>query len=741
MGTTKLCPGCHRPLVPNAPDGLCPQCLVKAGLPTGADAGPDSRAGSPFQPFAAPPVEDVGRLFPQLEILGFIGQGGMGAVYRARQKELDRVVALKILPPDIGRDASFAERFTREARALARLNHPGIVTLYEFGRADGLFFFLMEFVDGVNLHQLLDRGRLASREALAIVPQICDALQYAHDQGIVHRDIKPENILLDRQGRVKVADFGLAKLAGPTRPNPPGAFAAAVALSMITEAGKVMGTPHYMAPEQREHPTEVDHRADIYSLGVVFYRMLTGELPGQPIAPPSSRTRGMRLDVRLDEVVLKALESEPERRYQQASQLKTVIETITGNPPPEHDPGRRPETASRPPRIVVAGLRKAVGISFILLAMVWSILFPKTREIFRPDFVASVAIGLGLLCWGIGILILRRANAWRVAFSLALVVVILLSAFLISQAAEGRKAVSRLAADAARLAQVRNTSRLSVSNIPVSALERLRTPPGLTNSRVPAAVNWRELESADYQQYIANLRAIGCPEKTICDIITADVDGLFRERDRAQRSSTNQFKYWEAGYWLHRGLSEAEVARRQELNQEKAELLRSLLGTEAPETTTPVWDEMVTEAMEQALDFLPAEKLADLRGLRDRFSAHVVQNARKQHPTQLAADYETALRELMSPEEKMEFDLRLSETSNRLRLALGTFQPTEQEFRALFTLWQTLEAEGGPRPRVQSATDTGAPANETVTPTREERIRAVLGETRYREYQQTVGRR
>ena len=138
----------------------------------------------------------------------------MGAVYKARQRELDRVVALKILPPGIGQDPAFAERFTREAKALAKLNHPGIVTLYEFGKADGLFFFLMEFVDGVTLRQLLEGERISAREALAIVPQICDALQYAHDQGIVHRDIKPENILLDRQGRVKVADFGLAKLVG-----------------------------------------------------------------------------------------------------------------------------------------------------------------------------------------------------------------------------------------------------------------------------------------------------------------------------------------------------------------------------------------------------------------------------------------------------------------------------------------------------------------------------------------------
>ncbi len=138
----------------------------------------------------------------------------MGAVYKARQKELDRIIALKILPPGIGDSAAFAERFTREAKALAKLNHPASSPFTILGARSGLYFFLMEYVDGVNLRQLLANGRISTREALAIVPQICDALQFAHDQGIVHRDIKPENILLDRRGRVKVADFGLAKLVG-----------------------------------------------------------------------------------------------------------------------------------------------------------------------------------------------------------------------------------------------------------------------------------------------------------------------------------------------------------------------------------------------------------------------------------------------------------------------------------------------------------------------------------------------
>ena len=333
---------------------------MKAGFGTasGTEGGGDPG-------FVPPTVEALAKLFPQLEILEFIGQGGMGAVYKARQPGLDRLVALKILPPRAGDDPGFAERFTREARALARLSHPNIVAVYDFGQADGpgggsrragtaeaarpparLHYFLMEYVDGPNLRQLERAGQLSPREALQIVPQICEALQYAHDEGIVHRDIKPENVLLDKKGRVKIADFGLAKILGREPQN-----------FRLTGAGQIMGTPHYMAPEQVEHPQAVDHRADIYSLGVVFYEMLTGELPLGKFAPPS---RKVQVDVRLDEVVLHALEKEPGRRYQHASQVKTDVETIAttaaSQPPTQPTKGHMTlthvkdfSTASQPP--------------------------------------------------------------------------------------------------------------------------------------------------------------------------------------------------------------------------------------------------------------------------------------------------------------------------------------------------------------------------------------------------------
>ena len=323
MNTKRVCKECGAPLSPEAPEGLCPKCLLKVGLGT-EPAGASNPGISPGQPLVDP--AKLAEYFPQLEILELLGQGGMGAVYKARQPALDRLVALKILPPQAAGDPGFAERFNREARALARLNHPDIVAVYDFGQAHGLHYLIMEYVDGLNLRQLEQAGKLTPREALKIIPQICDALQFAHDEGIVHRDIKPENVLLDKKGRVKIADFGLARILG----REPTAL-------RLTGAKDVMGTPHYMAPEQLEHPQEVDHRADIYSLGVVFYEMLTGELPLGRFAPPS---RKVQMDVRLDEVVLHALEREPERRYQHASQVKTDLETIAGSPaaPPKAAP-------------------------------------------------------------------------------------------------------------------------------------------------------------------------------------------------------------------------------------------------------------------------------------------------------------------------------------------------------------------------------------------------------------------
>jgi len=341
MAEERQCSECGRSLPADAPQGLCPQCLIKLGLPTGAEAqdgaSPDkpndtpTSGAPPSAGFVPPEPGALAEQFPQLEVLELLGQGGMGAVYKARQKQLDRLVALKILPPQAGRSEAFAERFTREARSLAKLSHPGIVMVYDFGRTQaGLYYFVMEFVDGTDLRHVIRSGQLSPAEALVVVPQLCEALQYAHEEGVVHRDIKPENIMLNKKGQIKITDFGLAKLLDQP-----------ATVYTLTQAGQRMGTPHYMAPEQIEHPHMVDHRADIYSLGVVFYEMLTGELPLGRFPPPS---RKVRIDVRLDEVVLKTLEKEPERRYQHASEVKIDVETIVSEAPA---PGRAAEPAKQ----------------------------------------------------------------------------------------------------------------------------------------------------------------------------------------------------------------------------------------------------------------------------------------------------------------------------------------------------------------------------------------------------------
>jgi predicted Ser/Thr protein kinase len=388
-----------------------------------------------------PSLERLAAAFPQLEVIEFIGQGGMGAVYRARQKQLDRIVALKVLPLGISGDPAFAERFTREAKALAKLLHSNIVALFEFGQADGIYYLLMEFVDGVSLGQLLRTSRVSPREALAIVPQICEALQYAHDQGIVHRDIKPENILLDRCGRVKVADFGLAKLvgagAGREGSRPPavasqmddGAHGVTPPADSLTDAGRIMGTPAYMAPEQVEHPADVDHRADIYALGVVFYQMLTGELPGKRLEPPSKK---VQIDVRLDEVVLRALEQKPESRYQQVSVLKTHVETIVATP--DSRSSRREEAQSANnliPGKVYDYRTKQTAFGLPLVHVAWGrdastgrprvtqgivAVGPRARGLIAVGFEAFGLFPVGLLAFGIAPVGLFALGLFSVGF-------------------------------------------------------------------------------------------------------------------------------------------------------------------------------------------------------------------------------------------------------------------------------------------------------------------------------------
>ena len=299
------CPSCGSELAPNAPAGMCPGCLFLGA----AVMAPKSALSADFEP---PEPEVLDLLFPEYEVIEMIGRGGMGAVYKALQTALGRTVAIKILPPAAASDPEFAERFRREAAAMAALDHPNIVTLYDFGEREGCFFFVMEYVEGVDLAQRLASGSLTTDEALMLVPQICDALQYSHDRGVVHRDIKPGNILVGRSGKVKIADFGLAKLVGSGRDE----FA-------LTRTSASLGTPRYMAPEQMGAAPSADHRADIYALGVVLYEILTGEIPAGSFEPPSRRVAG--LADHFDALVLRAMDADPEKRFSQISELKSGL--------------------------------------------------------------------------------------------------------------------------------------------------------------------------------------------------------------------------------------------------------------------------------------------------------------------------------------------------------------------------------------------------------------------------------
>lgn len=263
--------------------------------------------------------------FGRYSVQACVGIGGMGTVYRGTQLSLGRPVAIKVLRVSDGFDFAFEDRFRREARAMATLNHPNIVAIYDYGHLGTEFlFFVMEFVDGTDLGEIMRLGRMTPQLAMQLLPQICTALEYAHSKGIVHRDIKPANIMLTRQGEVKITDFGLAKDV-------------ARAAALATETHMVMGTPDYAAPEQFNAHREVDHRADIYALGVMMYQMLTGTLPRGSWQPPSSLCPG--LNARLDGVIVRALMPDRQQRFQSLGDMRRAIDAaLAPSPVPAHSP-------------------------------------------------------------------------------------------------------------------------------------------------------------------------------------------------------------------------------------------------------------------------------------------------------------------------------------------------------------------------------------------------------------------
>jgi tRNA A-37 threonylcarbamoyl transferase component Bud32 len=418
MNEARTCPECGATIAADTDAELCPGCLLKmASNDSVADSAVaptelTPRAGG--QRFVPPEAETLNALFPNIEIQELIGKGGMGAVYKARQPDLDRFVAVKILPREVQGDPTFGERFLREARTLARLNHPHIVAVYDFGQVEDLFYFVMEFVDGVTLRDTIAAGRMDPEEAIQIVPKLCDALQFAHEEGVVHRDIKPENILLDKRGRVKIADFGLAKVLKQGEGDE----------ENLTGTHQVMGTIRYMAPEQMATSRNVDHRADIYSLGVVFYELLTGELPVGWFAPPSKK---VSVDVRLDEVVLRTLEAEPERRFQNASEVKTAVEALSSSAADSSvsaaasvEPQPDSEGAIRSTRIhklldeTETKYRRLHHITFLsgfYLALASAGML--TSDVMFYFGVAGLAISLALMIWGIRI---KKKLVWEAQY-------------------------------------------------------------------------------------------------------------------------------------------------------------------------------------------------------------------------------------------------------------------------------------------------------------------------------------
>ncbi|MBK8036909.1 MAG: protein kinase [Verrucomicrobiaceae bacterium] len=310
------CPKCQAALPAHATEGLCPRCLMAQVMQPSQVSAPE---GTPRPTGAAAPElplpEELTALLPAetYRVDYLIGRGGMGAVYKGEQLRLDRPVAIKLMRRDQGRDHGFEQRFHREALAMAKLNHPNIVSVIDYGEAGPDYLYIvMELVEGADMMEVLRTGRMTQEMALRLLPQICDALQFAHDHGIVHRDIKPSNIMLTRDGRIKMCDFGLAKRHD-------------VESTFQTRSGTGMGTPDYAAPEQFSAADQVDHRADIYALGVMIYQMLTGHLPRGAWKPPTQHTM---CDPFWDEIVSHAMQTDPKDRYQAASEVKSDVSSI-----------------------------------------------------------------------------------------------------------------------------------------------------------------------------------------------------------------------------------------------------------------------------------------------------------------------------------------------------------------------------------------------------------------------------
>ena len=294
-----------------------------------------------------PSPEELTEIIPEGRYFAeeIIGQGGMGIVYRGVQVSLNRPVAIKLMRCGMDGHYGLENRFQREAQAMGQLNHPNIVTIFDYGHIGKEFqYFVMEHVDGTDLAEIMRTGGMTPQLAVMLLPQICLALEYAHSKGIVHRDIKPANIMITRLGEVKVMDFGLAKKIDQFN-------------SFVTQTNMIMGTAEYAAPEQIDAHREVDHRADIYAMGVMIYQMLMGHLPRGAWQPPSSKAG---VDSRLDSVVVRAMMPDRNQRFQSVTELRRALEAATAAPPTGDLSGRPATTSVSPTRGVSQSVPRRV---------------------------------------------------------------------------------------------------------------------------------------------------------------------------------------------------------------------------------------------------------------------------------------------------------------------------------------------------------------------------------------------
>jgi len=315
----------------------------------------------------------IGTRLGNCELVEKIGEGGMGAVYRGRDRALDRNVAVKILPEALAADKSYVARFIREARALAKVKHPNLISIYQVGQKNGLYFFMMEFVEGRTLAALLAQGGggMAVPEAFRILGQVMRALSKVHSLGIVHRDIKSSNVMINSEGQAILMDFGLAK-------EPQGD-------SSLTTAGVILGTPDYMSPEQA-NGDPVDTRSDIYSLGILAFQMLTGRLPfpGKSAVAilkqhchdplPGMANLAPGIPEAVDRIVRKAAAKRPDERFQNLGEMTLAMRKVSDNPALSELAADAVPTGARTIKAAVAGAQSAAASGKRLYVWLWAAL-------------------------------------------------------------------------------------------------------------------------------------------------------------------------------------------------------------------------------------------------------------------------------------------------------------------------------------------------------------------------------